>query len=130
MQFGKGYKREIYDNAPWGGWLLVSAGGGGWKRKLGVRDRWGLGVVPIATLFPPSPARTTISPPPTSSPLDLRRPTARTRGGRYLGAACPTSVATPESCACHGRHCVRTCVLARPRLIPGFRIWLHHSIGK
>lgn len=27
MQFGKGYKREIYDNAPPGGWLLVSGGG-------------------------------------------------------------------------------------------------------
>lgn len=53
-QFGKGYKREIYDNAPWGGWLLVSAGG--WERELGVRDRWGLGVVPNAIPFPPSPA--------------------------------------------------------------------------
>lgn len=138
VQFGKGYKRKIYDNA-----LCVEGGlsprgvagdrRGGGGEDGGSRSRRGLGVVPNATpltFHHPSPVHspprrpylaflvldlTVVDQPLAPTVVDTTGPRAWQASRRR------------EFCACHGRHCVRTCVLARPRLIPGFRISPHHG---
>lgn len=128
VQFGKGYKRKIYDNALLG-WLPLSFSLSLFfslsrvKREIGVREGWAWCLtLPPQTFHHLLLVLSSLPSDLLATLVGLHRPTSRTYGGRYVGVACPTSVATPEFCACHGRHCVRTCVSRAPSaLIPGFR---------